>query len=183
MDERTIERRIVEQCAPTLARLKCGSIFRIRCDSEGFASEIGNIARVLGSKGIGLVILRPSGCGIAYVYREDMLRERISDGQTASFLEGLGYDCGSTDSAIGCLKKRVERTACIPHEIGIFIGYPLEDVVGFIENSGKGYKGMGCWKVYGDLDGAHGLFSRIRECRRSLIDRFDAGVPLARLAT
>ena len=37
-----------------------------------------------------------------------------------------------------------------PHEIGIFLGYPLADVAGFIRNKGRNCKCIGTWKVYGD---------------------------------
>lgn len=35
-----------------------------------------------------------------------------------------------------------------PHEMGLLLGYPIEDVVGFMEHSGKEYLYSGYWKVY-----------------------------------
>ena len=35
-----------------------------------------------------------------------------------------------------------------PHEIGLLLGYPPEDVSGFIENGGKNFLCSGYWKVY-----------------------------------
>ncbi len=45
------------------------------------------------------------------------------------------------------------QTRCqgdFPHEIDVFLGYPCEDVRGFIRHGGQGYKLCGYWKVYGD---------------------------------
>ena len=43
------------------------------------------------------------------------------------------------------------EAADFPHEIGVFLGYPLEDVVGFIRHRGKCFTCCGCWKSYGCL--------------------------------
>ena len=37
-----------------------------------------------------------------------------------------------------------------PHEIGIFLEYPLMDVKGFLEHNGADYIYSGYWKVYTD---------------------------------
>lgn len=174
----TLERRIVEQCAPTLAGLKCGSMFKC-CPEEGFASDISRIDRVLGPKGVRIVVLRSSECGtLVYVYREKILSERISDDQICSFLKERGYDCENVVSVIDSLKKTVSRTDYIPHEIGLFLGYPLDDVVGFIENKGRNYKCMGCWKVYGDAKVSVRNFERYRKCRSDCTERFLSGATI-----
>ena len=54
---------------------------------------------------------------------------------------------------------------CRKHEIGVFLDYPLEDVVGFIENAGQNYKCSGCWKVYCNECEAVKLFARYKKCR------------------
>lgn len=38
-----------------------------------------------------------------------------------------------------------------PHEMGILLGYPVEDVEGFIINNGKNELYTGYWKVYDNL--------------------------------
>ena len=68
-----------------------------------------------------------------------------------------------------------------PHEIGIFLGYPLEDVVGFIENRGWNYTCCGYWKAYGDPAAAQKCFDRYRKCTAVYKDRYARGVPLIEL--
>ena len=52
-----------------------------------------------------------------------------------------------------------------PHEIGIFLGYPLGDVIGFIDNAGKNSRCTGCWKVYCNECEAMRTFARFDKCR------------------
>ena len=50
------------------------------------------------------------------------------------------------------LKYRFESLQKTPHEIGVFLGYPIWDVKGFIDNKGKDFKYCGTWKVYNNTD-------------------------------
>ena len=178
-----VEGRIVEQCAPTLAGVKCGSLFRTTSDNAGFASEIDNLNRQLNPFGVMIATFRPSGCGtLVYVYRKDLLsRIRESSERSLKLLEGLGYDTGSTESLVHDLKRNVEAIGCVPHEIGIFLGYPYADVIGFMINKGRCPKCMGCWKVYGSVKRAETLFDKFRRCRAEYTERYNSGLSLRQL--
>ena len=52
------------------------------------------------------------------------------------------------------------------NEIGIFLGYPLADVKGFIENAGKNSKCSGCWKVYCNECEAIKTFKKFEKCKK-----------------
>ena len=41
-----------------------------------------------------------------------------------------------------------------PHEVGLFLSYPPEDVKGFIDHRANDFKCAGLWKVYGDEEKA-----------------------------
>ena len=60
-------------------------------------------------------------------------------------LEQYDYPIHSLSACLDHLDKRMEETD-FPHEIGIFLGYPLSDVLGFINN--ETCCCMGAWKVY-----------------------------------
>ncbi|MCR5154354.1 MAG: DUF3793 family protein, partial [Lachnospiraceae bacterium] len=66
-------------------------------------------------------------------------------------------------------------------EIGIFLGYPLEDVKGFIENKGKNYKTCGLWKVYKDENFAKGIFEKCRRCTSLYCKLKAEGNPLEKI--
>ena len=63
------------------------------------------------------------------------------------------------------LKERINASQEFPHEIGLFIGYPIEDVKGFIEKGANGSKYCGAWRVYGDVDAAKKKFAIYKKCR------------------
>ena len=83
------------------------------------------------------------------------------------FLERYGYLSTDADEAIIHLKERLSNLEGegFPHEIGIFLGYPLGDVIGFIENAGRNFKCSGCWKVYCNECEAVKLFAKYKKCR------------------
>lgn len=60
--------------------------------------------------------------------------------------------------------KRLGESDEFPHEIGLFLGYPVEDVKGFIENKASCAKCVGYWKVYGDEEKAQKLFNQYKKC-------------------
>ena len=66
--------------------------------------------------------------------------------------------------------------------IGVFLGYPLEDVVGFVANKGKNYTFCGYWKCYGDPAAAQKTFERFRKCTEVYLRCFQSGTPITRLA-
>ena len=81
------------------------------------------------------------------------------------------------------LSARLRSRSGFPHEIGVFLGYPLEDVVGFMENKGKNYTCSGCWKSYGNPEEAACRFSRYHACTADYLRRFAGGEGVKQLTT
>ena len=59
-----------------------------------------------------------------------------------------GYENTDIDLCLEVLGGKLAKSDLFPHEIGLFLGYPLGDVIGFIDNGGKNSRCTGCWKVY-----------------------------------
>ncbi|HIU50062.1 MAG TPA: DUF3793 family protein, partial [Candidatus Limousia pullorum] len=106
-----------------------------------------------------------SSCVQILFFRKRGLEEDLKDEQANHYLKKLGYNTDSTDEVLNFLKKRICTQDDFPHEIGFFLGYPPEDVVGFIENNGKNFKFCGCWKVYSDVNEAEKRFHMYRKCK------------------
>ena len=83
----------------------------------------------------------------------------------AGFVNALGYECSDADGAIERLRERLALQRGFPHEIGVFLGYPVEDVKGFIKHNGRNSKCVGCWKVYCNQCEAERAFARFNKCR------------------
>ncbi len=162
-----MEEYLIEFCAPTLASIKVGSLFSYAYASrEELMEQIGTLNREFAPKGVAICLLRirPERA-LTYVYRPAQLRQLLKRREIQSFLEGFGY-CGAEPSeALARLKQRVCMGESFPHEIGVFLGYPLEDVAGFIVNRGKNCKCTGIWKVYGDEQTARRRFRQLKKCR------------------
>ena len=76
---------------------------------------------------------------------------------------------------------RLNTEKDFPHEIGLFLGYPPEDVEGFIRNKAQNYLSQGLWKVYGDTKKAEALFARYKSCQIEYYDRLYHGSSLEEL--
>ena len=82
-----------------------------------------------------------------------------------------GYKKDPAEKMLERLSQRVkdfsEKGMGFPHEIGMFLGYPVADIRGFIENEGRKYLMIGYWKVYSNLSQARMIFKeydRAKEC-------------------
>ena len=175
------EARLVEHCAPTLAGLKLGSLFCLPADGGAAAEWVSRCDRALAHKGLRLRRIRSSACGqLVYVYRERLLRHTLAQHAVARFLSGHGY---APEDMEACLQRLAQRLQCqdFPHEIGIFLGYPLHDVEGFIRHGGQNYCCTGCWKVYDRRQEAEKTFASFHKCRRIYRQCHRAGTTIDRL--
>ena len=169
--ERNFETVMIEQCAPVLASLKPAGLFRYETrDCADLARRVKNWNTQLNPKGLRVRVLK--GCVLnhrylVYVYRESKLAAVLADEKVQSFLRQEGYRLPEAGEApdVGNMLTQLSRKLCcsaeFPHEIGVFLGYPLGDVVGFIENRGKNFTCCGCWKSYGDPDAAQKHFDQL----------------------
>ena len=104
---------------------------------------------------------------LIYVYRPSRLARCLEEPEARELLFRYGYvDAGMSDS-LEHLRERFRESRGFPHEIGIFLGYPLCDVKGFIEHVGRDCKLCGIWKVYGDEKEAAACFARYERCRET----------------
>ena len=159
-----LDRAIIDHASPTLARLKLGNLFNYPID-EGFNVEFADLQALLDRKGVTMTALRTaSGKALIYVYRAGELAKILQDKNIRILLKSCGYTRFDADGALETLKARLNDTDAFPHEIGVFLGYPLEDVCGFIRNQGHNFRYSGCWKVYGDPEAAKRQFDAYRVC-------------------
>lgn len=152
--------------APTLAGLKTGSL--IACPPEEYGrlcASLRGINRRLVPRGVRLLpVERRGGRALVYLYRPEQLRRDLSDGAAARILADRGYPIGDAERCVVELMRRLRSDTDFPHEVGLFLGYPPEDVDGFITCGARGAKCVGTWKVYGDEVAARRRFALYRKC-------------------
>lgn len=146
-----LDTQIALQCAPVLCQIKISNL---------------------------LIIENPKNKEIQYLFQNSIFHPRMifsADKKSYYFLyikewweaylhatvvqEGLkrfGYGTMEVEQMIQSIAIRyrayIEQQEPFPHEIGIFLGYPLEDVFQFAQNGGKNYQYLGYWKGYSDLE-------------------------------
>lgn len=178
------EETIVKYCSPTLAGIKTGSLFSCSYNSKNevyaFLREL-NIS--LRNKGVRFMPLRFKDRKVLiYAYRPSRLLPDVQSKEADELLSQRGYCTQNCGNCLARLIKRLGEGDEFPHEIGLFLGYPVDDVKGFIENNACGAKCSGCWKVYSDEKKAQKLFEQYKKCTGIYKKQWCAGKPLAKLA-
>ena len=70
------------------------------------------------------------------------------------WLVRMGYPAeGTAEDFLRELVRRA-RGETLPHEVGVFVGYPLKDVIGFVRRLPATPLHNGPWRIYGSRDGA-----------------------------
>ncbi len=80
-------------------------------------------------------------------------------------------------------RKQSSQLAEFPHEIGLFLGYPVEDVVSFIASKGAQSVSVGQWKVYHNNERAQKQFEVMKRWEDELLSRFNTGSSFKELLT
>lgn len=160
---------VVLNCSPTLAGIKTANMFSVSVEDEAtFRESICELNGMLVPRGIRMIPLRHcDGKALLYVYRPDRLANDLSDELATQILNQKKYPTKDHHQCVMELIRRLQREKDFPHEIGLFLGYPPEDVQGFIENDAKNAKYIGTWKVYGDVEKARRTFEQYKECTRA----------------
>lgn len=196
-----IDHLIVKHCAPTLLGVKPASLFTFTGSFSGSGTPlsvggeaiprsalldaINETLASIDDDDIHIEVLAWRSFGaIVFMYRERLLSQTLSSPAVSLLLSDLGYHRpkhATSFSFLDHLKHRFIEER-VPHEVGLFLGYPAEDVRGFIENRGHDYLLCGCWKVYANPRRAARLFSRYRRCTRKAQRLFRAGEPVGSIA-
>lgn len=178
------EDMVVRQCAPTLAGLKTGSLFPCPYESKGaLMREVRSINQMLVPKGLCLLPLQlRDQRALLYLYRPTELERDLSDQMAADLLRQAGYPPQSSERCVVQLIRRLAEEPEFPHEIGLFLSYPPEDVKGFIENKARDSKCVGTWKVYGNVERAKTLFAQFQRCTELYCKLWQTGSSLEELA-
>lgn len=109
-------------------------------------------------------------------YRENSLKHLLEMEKNQQFLALFGYKEYELAHVLYRLEvaiqqcHRLNRKEVFPHEIGLLLGYPLEDVIGYIKNQGQQALENGYWKVYGDVKRAKDMFQQYDQAKKTLLD-------------
>ena len=168
------DQMIVQHCSPTLAGMKTGSMFPCSYTSRGELFDyIRRLNKRLVPRGLRVVPLRYTETkALVYVFRPSNLKRDLSHEMAISLLKEHGYRDTGMESSLSQLIERFRQGGEFPHEVGIFLGYPPEDVRSFMALGGSKAKYTGIWQAYGDVEHAKRTYRQYQECTRRYYEAF-----------
>lgn len=169
MDTKTPEAQMALQCAPLIVGLRMSNLLFIR------NGQIKRIQELLKRRGICLSLLyREREKSVVFLYYREELGKYLAKTDVRKFLMECGYGSAQITDILSLFGRRYHayrQGLCdFPHEIGVLLGYPLEDVRGFIDNAGQNYLYSGYWKVYRDVEEKKEIFCMYEFARETLVE-------------
>ena len=175
---------LAEHGAPVLAGIKTANLITCR---RAWYPDLPELLKtyqaVFHDRGVRFRIL----CACDYrflllIYRPERLLNDLASQEARTLLMQNGYPMEEgLDALLEHLSERIMTNREFPHEIGLFLGYPVEDVRGFIEQRGRDCKLSGYWKVYGDAQAARRLFHQFDRCRDTARGYIERGMTILEL--
>lgn len=177
MDLKNVETQLALQCAPLIAGLKVSNLLIISKEN------LHQVRQILRGTDISYSILLVNGHKITILlYNRRELEEYLEDERVLNLFAELGYRKFSLDEILPVFQKRyrkyMEDNRNFPHEMGLLLGYPIEDVEGFIQNDGRNFLYIGYWKVYENLSEKLNLFRQFEIAKETLIHLVSNGVSM-----
>lgn len=180
---RSFEEILAFHCAPALAGIKpaCLISCKISDDGDPFFKQLTYLNHSLNRKQIHIrPVQQKESRVLLLVYRHQKLHQHLSFPAQQIFLGEMGYPLATLEEQLTYLEKRLDSKE-FPHEMGVFLGYPIQDIKGFVKNNGKNFKLSGYWKVYTDEETARATFARYNKCREALCRRISTGKTIEEL--
>ena len=163
---RNFEKSMAYHLAPAMLGIKPACLMSMEKNKDGLEENV----ELFNSRAY------TKGRKLLFLYNEKLLSDRLADIRVRKLLESFGYDSHMTlEQQLERLSGRISASEDFPHEIGLFLGYPVDDVTGFIQNKGRNYLLCGYWKVYSDENRARRIFSNYDKCRNYLCNKLAQG--------
>lgn len=178
MDLENIETQLALQCAPLITGLKVSNLLIIPKGNE----EV--VKRILNRTGISFYRLIQTRTKTTFLlFRRNELEEFLSEENVKNVFIRAGYKSLQIGKILRTFSLRYEAymqgDKSFPHEMGLLLGYPVEDVVGFVENNGKNFLYSGYWKVYENQKAKVKLFDKFKVAEETLIHLLSNGLSMS----
>ncbi|HBS57966.1 MAG TPA: DUF3793 domain-containing protein [Firmicutes bacterium] len=136
---------------------------------------------ILQDSNLSYFILRETQKSVTVLfYRRDRLEECIQENDHRTFLQQCGYPVRKgLDACLKVLRTRFQRTC--PHEVGLLLGIPLKDVLGFMGLNQLSLTCRGMWHIYGDPECSLSAMRCFKNDRQRVEEHMRQGVAPARL--
>ena len=167
---------IAYHAAPVLENLKPAVLLIFTSGKQNLATLWRSYRRELVSQvPLEFFQLKTSSQGIVVLfYRRDAISMILKDPHHETFLKEFGYEPHNTvQKNLSLLRKNFKRGRS--HEIGLFLGIPLQDVLCFMKEKGCTPIFIGCWKVYHEPENALSVFYHFKAAKKKYLERVQNG--------
>lgn len=180
MNLRNIEAQLACQCAPVITGLKASNLLITS------SSNVKVLHRILKDSDISYFILfSGEDETVILLLNRYQLELFLKEKNVVRLLRCFGYPGTGIGRQLFRLKKRYTEyrsgKSGFPHEMGLFLAYPMEDVIGFIENDGQNSQYSGYWKVYGNMDEKLKIFKEFDRAKESLMRAIARGISIPKI--
>jgi hypothetical protein len=164
-----LDMTLARHCAPVLLGKKPAALFPKPAWWDELLPEKVTMGKLR------FLTLRRNKTDLVFVYCPQLLSRTLESEKACKTLDALGYPVEAADPeeraarCLAFLERRFWESEDFPHEVGFFLGYPPDDVVGFMRYRGSRCKLCGMWKVYSDVPRAVALFAEYAKCRERLV--------------
>lgn len=180
MDRKHVETQLAIQCAPLITGIKISNLLIVS------SADAENVPYVLRKTGLAFVRLSQMKNKVMFLlFRRKELGAYLQEMDVQQILQEYGYEDLSFRGIIrifaGHYQAYVEKEAGFPHEMGLLLGYPVEDVRGFIVHKGQNFLYSGYWKVYADVAKKQEMFRQYEEAQRDVIGLLAGGAGICQI--
>ena len=167
--------------APTICGIKPANLFSIKNELYSDRAFL-EWKDALKKNRIHALRSQKENFSLVLVYNLDWIKEILQDKPAQKYLKQKGYanffDCSGILRELD-LRMRTQKN--FPHEVGIFLGYPIADVIEFERSAGRGCKFCGVWKAYSDEARAKDYSVKARSCSNLCEKWFERGYSLSQI--
>lgn len=168
MNLKNLEIQLAIQCAPVLTGIKISNLLIVHNENSRYVMELFQDTEI---SFFILCVTREKTTFL--IYRSTQLISYLKEPKVKELLYRLGYQNQNVQYLLYSLKEKYEsymrNGLSFPHELGLILGYPVEDVYGFIVNKGQNFLLIGYWKVYANVSEKQKLFDQYNMAKETMI--------------
>lgn len=179
-DWKDMEMQLAFHCAPLIAGLKLSNLLMVQ---GGEMDRMKNMLKRTGISYFVVTVIR--GKAAVLLFDREKLEQYIWEEKVWEIFQYMGYQERMLGRILYAFRLRYEGylmgKSRFPHEIGLLLGYPVEDVKGFIINEGANCLYTGYWKVYENPSEKKLLFREFERARDTLLALLSDGMGIVEI--
>ena len=178
MDQKELNTQIAVQCAPLLSGVKISNILIVEKKHRK------EIFKIFSGTRVSVYLLCASKDKVIFLlYHRPQMEKLLLQKEARKLLLELKYTSFRLGYVLREHAERYERymkdKEAFPHEMGLLLGYPIEDIRGFMDNDGQNFLYTGYWKVYENLSEKLIVFETYHKAKEQIMRMVCNGIGIS----